>query len=822
MTSSFIRITVVFLLTLYYSLVKIQGATENDERRRYEAGQPKEIQGILDGDFQMFREGLAGGGSMKEPVEPFLGELILRLGTPYTDFPVCPPLHFAINIGSQSQLTIAEYLIRNLGENYDGYRIPPSSVYDPLNRGYPPAIFFGLGLGGQRANDTHAGFLLRLHKSHPHLLTLETPSKVRDYLRETGNPPILHMTILLNNFEGTYLLTSEFNSSLLYERDAYQLTPLHLSAHLGVNQFTIFLLHNDEKKGELFYSKDSFQRIPFHYSLFQHHLHLFFIFWNYALEQLTPFDNLPNRMEVFKEVLFLQDAFGNDFIDFLLQKPIFHEAMVGLEKVAAQHLKFHGIEALIQANDDRKTKDSKNSQEKHKEMSKRGEIWRNTVKEYSLASQRATSNFYSNLFSSNQPTTPPEIGLSLHPLFSIDSIPASQNFSRLQFQRHYYSLSRPVLIQHQLSRKWSIWAYLPSLIDFLDRYGSLPVEINEQIYVDSYYKHVLCHPPYVLESLFGGKSEYEKECIQPPTYENYVEVEDLFYSLRKQKKVNESDLQRMLNENKQNNRGNVQEKTKVTISDFYFNVRTSATTITGDSSSSEESVKPLMIAQARISFQQYYQENYNQDFQKPSLFSLCASNVSTSSPATTSVYEQSKDYEPFKLTLSSMKAISVFHFHNASYNILLQGKKKWFLFPPSLVFNQTLFMEMENLLGINKTLFFQSSLTQRHLKSLLLLLQSYSMVYEVSQLPQEVLFIPHNWGHIVFSLEDSISLSQEFCTVLSNNLRVQPLGNLLYGGKDAFRGLGYYHSFHKTNIYSRTKLGKLKRKMVTFDDPFFQ
>ena len=33
------------------------GRTENDEKRRYEAGQPKLIQGILLGDFALFREG---------------------------------------------------------------------------------------------------------------------------------------------------------------------------------------------------------------------------------------------------------------------------------------------------------------------------------------------------------------------------------------------------------------------------------------------------------------------------------------------------------------------------------------------------------------------------------------------------------------------------------------------------------------------------------------------------------------------------------------------------------------------------------------------
>lgn len=51
------EIVLLLLLIVFSILLTIYAKTENDDKRIYEAGQPKVIQGILKGDFALFREG---------------------------------------------------------------------------------------------------------------------------------------------------------------------------------------------------------------------------------------------------------------------------------------------------------------------------------------------------------------------------------------------------------------------------------------------------------------------------------------------------------------------------------------------------------------------------------------------------------------------------------------------------------------------------------------------------------------------------------------------------------------------------------------------
>ena len=84
-----------------------------------------------------------------------------------------------------------------------------------------------------------------------------------------------------------------------------------------------------------------------------------------------------------------------------------------------------------------------------------------------------------------------------------------------------------------------------------------------------------------------------------------------------------------------------------------------------------------------------------------------------------------------------------------------------------------------------------------------------------------MVFVPHDWMHATFNEADSVAVAQvhiydpsvrhhcatratltthfsplchvpiqEFCTLRHTNLRFNPLGYIIYGGNDAFRGLG--------------------------------
>lgn len=55
----------IVLLIVFSILLTIDAKTENDDKRIYEAGQPKVIQGILKGDFALFREGKKKTSSIK-------------------------------------------------------------------------------------------------------------------------------------------------------------------------------------------------------------------------------------------------------------------------------------------------------------------------------------------------------------------------------------------------------------------------------------------------------------------------------------------------------------------------------------------------------------------------------------------------------------------------------------------------------------------------------------------------------------------------------------------------------------------------------------
>ena len=75
-------------------------------------------------------------------------------------------------------------------------------------------------------------------------------------------------------------------------------------------------------------------------------------------------------------------------------------------------------------------------------------------------------------------------------------------------------------------------------------------------------------------------------------------------------------------------------------------------------------------------------------------------------------------------------------------------------------------------------------------------------LFQVTQLPGDVVFVPHNWYHATIYFADTVSYSQEFCSAMHSNARMQPLGSIVYGGYDERRGVGQYyrHSGQETRM----------------------
>jgi len=154
------------------------------------------------------------------------------------------------------------------------------------------------------------------------------------------------------------------------------------------------------------------------------------------------------------------------------------------------------------------------------------------------------------------------------------------------------------------------------------------------------------------------------------------------------------------------------------------------------------------------------------DVKVPALLNLCGPN----------------DNQPVQITLSASSSISPLMSGPASWDVLIVGKRTWFLIPPS---NGRTTMNIDapgNELDIIKEL---ESLRLSDPEKFLQRtseLRAQGLVHEVSQMPGETLFVPHDWtkismGHVE---ADSISFTREFCSHTHSDQRFLPVGQVLY------------------------------------------
>jgi hypothetical protein len=149
--------------------------------------------------------------------------------------------------------------------------------------------------------------------------------------------------------------------------------------------------------------------------------------------------------------------------------------------------------------------------------------------------------------------------------------------------------------------------------------------------------------------------------------------------------------------------------------------------------------------------------------------------------------------EALQMHVSAARTVVLFHARNATWDLLLTGRKRWFMVPPGVNLD----------VNTATTCAADGPARLSELLTTVAGLRAQRDVVEVVQAPGEMLFVPHDWKRSVVHLEDSVSISQEFCTFLNTDTRVQPLGTVLYGGEDSFRGIGLY----KTHVESSYKLG---------------
>lgn len=322
------------------------GRTEVDEKKRLEQGDARMIFSLLTGHTDLLKQGLDEGARVNAPIDPFVVESVLKLGRAFKDYPIAPPLHFALNYGKRAQINTASMIMRFMA-NPNLYALPhenvwseemtqdksnvlsnsdfqsvktgdplvfhpnkPSKWYDKYHRGYAPASMYALGFG-QKTTNSHAAVLQRIYRENPQRFNLTI---LDEWRKLTGNPPLTHLMLYWQNFDGLYFVVSEWtrdvnerafapkmpNSPLTmsvnyasliprqqesmidFSIDPYGITPLHLAAWLGDLPATIFLLHNG---GDLRARTHFYGHLPIHFAMFRHHSDIVAVHLAYVMER---------------------------------------------------------------------------------------------------------------------------------------------------------------------------------------------------------------------------------------------------------------------------------------------------------------------------------------------------------------------------------------------------------------------------------------------------------------------------------------------------------------------------------------------------------
>ena len=157
------------------------------------------------------------------------------------------------------------------------------------------------------------------------------------------------------------------------------------------------------------------------------------------------------------------------------------------------------------------------------------------------------------------------------------------------------------------------------------------------------------------------------------------------------------------------------------------------------------------------------------DFKRPSLFNLCGTET---------------DNEYISLHIGPSQSGIPLQSNSAHWNLLITGVKRWFLIPPGSKITSS------DLLSKNGNKNRKIKTVTDWIKDELPDLQRQKLVSTVIQYPGDVVFVPHDWSYATLLEADSVSVSQQFCTLLSMDQRITPLGFIVYGGEDTHRGLG--------------------------------
>lgn len=330
----------------------------------------------------------------------------------------------------------------------------------------------------------------------------------------------------------------------------------------------------------------------------------------------------------------------------------------------------------------------------------------------------------------------------------------------LKFFQGYFTMQQPLIVIDNPTAGISAWAYWEKA-EFVDRYGNISVEIDDFDY------------------LWQG---------------NYK-----VWSQLKQSGKMEITISQFLGSNRS------------APFDFGFNEEVCEKLydqqgiIISDYPTCEASPKGILLETnrrySRIGIAKKIPSLYAGDFLRLPLFDRCGP----------------RDEEPITMYVGADGSGEYLHSHNASWNLLLAGLKKWVLIPPGYYLRVREIHAVHGLYNKSNSQILPVS-HQFWMERILPDLRNLGIVAEVTQQPGDLLYIPHDWLHASISFGDSVAVSQQFCTFMHSDHRVMPLGHALYGGNDSHRGIGKYKHHIKSNYRPGIELAKTGRTPV-FDFP---
>ena len=742
--------------------------------------------GVIEGDLELVHLGINEGGNVNAVLEPYFGDMVLRLGKAYVTFPSCPALHLAFNYGTKSHLNVAAFLI-NYGANPNTYKLPTvhaNGSVDLFDRGYPPAILFALGMG-QTPMNTHAALLQRMVRTNKQVFNFTT---INQWRRESGNPPLVQLCLLLGNVDGAHVLLTEFDADV-NEADEDGVTALHVTAWRDNVSGMVMLL----QQGANPLLEDHLGRTPMHYVVMRGHSVV-------AIKILlaSALASGAKKRELQVRMLTHTDQNGQSVIDLAAAAPSKID-LLGFLKEQAVLLNITLTSSSQQPNVAVADGESSSVQES-------GWFHPATHSEHGSTSSIPLPNI---LRSSNRS-------------LEIDSANAA-DLTPQQFLRNYFSAQRPVLITGQLTAGAGVWAHR-SKEDFLRRYGAMQAMIGPGAYAEvralRRYERIVANNGTLCNATDSSGNSAPKLC-------NIAR----YFSYRKLTTVSEYVAQCMGDRPANTPANNA---SSIAPHCIWEGHAVASALPYSDLWRWDLPIPELFGLLCRVPDVEdaHPSATSSQTNLEPNW------DGSASPPPQRVRRAAHNTKEPVQIHLGGVHSGAPLQAHNASWHLLLAGQKKWFLLPPGALTDvaREYFVCNKTTSGTAPTQSLEanthdhSALVDKNYTAACVLtspewliqaaprLRERRQLVEVTQNPGDVLFIPHDWQYATLNLADTVAVSQEFCTMRHSDARIQPLGSVIYGRADPHRGLGMFKLHEKSNTRMGVKIKK-PSKVPQFDLP---